>query len=98
MRTAIVALFLLGCSGRAVTPVPPDADASVFDGGDMCAAMCTTLVNLGCPEGHPINGASCVDVCLHTEQTGVFELKPACVATAHDIDGVKACGTVRCDR
>lgn len=99
MRTVILSLFLLGCSARPVTPNPPDADASVHvDGGDACYAACVTLVNLGCPEGNPSSGASCIDVCVHTEQTGVFELKPSCIASARTVDGVKACGTVRCDR
>lgn len=103
------ALALSACPQAPLTPlgdadadvvVTTVAEAGVVDSApvasDQCAQACANLRKLGCPEGSSVDGGdSCERVCGVT-YVGVFNIKPACVASASSVAGVRACGTVRC--
>ena len=79
----------------AIDPAAPDS-ATPSAGGTDCAAACANLVKLGCPEGHPKAGKSCLDVCNHTQSTHLTDLHTACLAAAKSVPEVKACKSVTC--
>ena len=51
---------------------------------------------LGCPEGTPDGGQSCVEVCRHTQATHLTDLHPSCLAAAKSKEQARACGSVKC--
>ena len=63
-----------------------------------CAAACTTLQRVGCPEARTRPGEdSCYVVCKRAEATrGRIDFKPRCVAAARTREAVLACGTYEC--
>lgn len=71
------------------------AVAPTVNGTD-CAAACANLVRLGCPEGHPSGGRTCLEVCNHTQSTHLTDLHTACLAAAKSVTEVKACKSVTC--
>lgn len=112
LHVAAVTLFLMGTGCPPVSPKPPvadgDADVALADADNgldedgaprnvPCTQACVKLAFLGCPEAaKPDGGKTCYRLCADAEASGKFSLKPACVAAAKDVDGVRACGTVRC--
>jgi hypothetical protein len=76
------------------TPPPPPVDAGL--GSVACLEACANLRRLGCPEGSEDAGAGCSSICNHTVATNAFTLNPICIASAKDVAGVRACGTVKC--
>lgn len=104
VSAACVAL-LVACPPSPQPPVDPsprDGSAPIVEDGSAypeCRAACARLWELGCPEGVPFDGGStCFRVCAEAEASGKFDLKPTCLASAHDVAGVRACRTVRCAR
>lgn len=108
-HVACITLFLMGCPPVPPQPPVPDADAALDVDADNgldedgaprnvpCTQACVKLAFLGCPEAtKPDGGKTCYRLCADAEASGKFSLKPACVAAAKDVDGVRACGTVRC--
>lgn len=103
---AFLTLFALtalpGCPPTPLSPVDA-SDASDFDAGfddamSPCARACKVLTALSCPEALTLDGGkSCTALCSDSESSG-FSLKPSCVALAKDVSGVRACGTVRCQK
>jgi hypothetical protein len=75
----------------AAPPPPPTAKGTQ----DQCAAMCTNLRRLGCPEGSP-DGGTCEATCVAVEGTHTASFHPLCVADAGTQADIRACGTVRC--
>ncbi len=70
------------CGGHLPTPRKPARP-------DLCAAACSHLRDLGCPEGEPTpGGATCEDWCTAVEDSGAATLNPECLA------GVKSCSEV----
>lgn len=66
-----------------------------------CAAACAKMAEkaIDCPEAaKPDGGKTCYRLCADAEESGKFNLKPACIAGAKDVAGVRACGTVRCKK
>jgi hypothetical protein len=78
----------------AVLDAGEDLDAARYP---MCAKACANLATLGCPEARRVDGGqTCYAVCVHTEETHKFDLKPTCLAAAKTVAEAKACGSVRC--
>ena len=75
---------------------PSNGDASPPTAGGDCAAACANLAALGCPEGAPKSGQSCVEVCNHAQSSHLTDLKPACLAAAKTAADARACKTVKC--
>lgn len=99
----VVAHFIGGCPQPSPKPPPNDASdaAPLPDSGPSapCEAACAKLAALGCPEADTLDGGkSCAQLCLDSEASGKFNLKPACVAGAQTVEQVRACGTVRCGK
>jgi hypothetical protein len=74
-------------------PKPPPAPSPVPSGA--CAAACAHLAALGCPEAKPTpKGATCTDVCLNAEDSGVLSMQPDCVVRAVDCPAANACAAI----
>lgn len=73
-----------------------------FDGTykpDVCSKACSKMSELGCPEGMPADaGKSCYTLCMDTQASKKFDLKPECIAVAKSVAEVRGCGTVRCQK
>jgi hypothetical protein len=103
----VVAIHALG-GCPSPTPVVPTVDATdasqgedaaLDSAGTQCARACANLKKLGCPEADMVtNGDSCVDLCQKAQNTGKFDMKPACVLDAGTKDALLKCGTVRCKK
>lgn len=107
--SAIFALATLAaCHTPAPSPTPPpdvitdidgavdpeDADAARLDD---CATACAVVRKLGCADGAPVDGGqSCSVVCRHARDTHLTDLHQGCVAKAHSLAEVKACGGAWC--
>lgn len=93
----LLAAVLAGCppAPTSCQPPSPQADAAPPD-GDACERACSNIKALGCPEGEPKTGESCVMVCRHTQVTGLTDLQPECLAAARSVDDVRACHTLKC--
>lgn len=78
---------------------PSDAEYDEPEGGSSpCARACTNLRALGCPEGaRNASGESCASVCNRALADG-FQIRPDCIASGVNVDQVRACGRVRCQR
>ncbi len=86
-----------GAIADAGLPEPPD----LSDGGfaaPACANACANLLRLNCGEGRVRPGEdSCYLVCKRAESTeGRVDFKPACIASAPDVNALRACKTYRC--
>ncbi len=104
----LVAVSLAGCPKPSPVPNTPDAsdagpdptDADpdeLLDGGaPVCVTACARLRRLGCPEGSPKGGDTCVQTCERAAAKHTVDLKPACVAKAKSQNAVRECGTVTC--
>lgn len=81
-------IFLAGCGSRQVQPVEPNDT-------HMCAAACTRMVDLGCPEGDPLDdGTSCKKFCEITQRRG-HALNPSCLAEITSCGEIDACSVNR---
>ena len=69
---------------------PPPADDQ--SGGASCAAACSRLLELGCPEGEGACAATC------SRASELRSLPLACWAAAKTKADAKACGSLRCTR
>lgn len=88
------AALLLSALAAALCCSPPPAPAPRVDAGSPadCQAACDRLAELGCEEAQPTpGGASCVEVCNNTEQSGAVTLDPACVATIATCAAIDGC-------
>jgi hypothetical protein len=94
----LVAIALAGCPSEPVAPPPPVP----VDGGapvDAAAAACMRLRELGCPEGDGVaGGQSCEAVMRHVASTGRFAIDVECIAFADNIQQIRTCGSIRCQR
>ena len=81
-----LALTAIACSGATCrVPVRP-ATAS-------CATACERLVELGCPAAEPTpKGASCEEVCLNAERSGLALWGVNCITSAPDCAAADECG------
>lgn len=71
-------------------PVPEDLDAAAHT---PCYRACKKLEQLGCPEAKPTAaGATCTQVCVNTESSGVVTMGPECVAGAESCSIARNCG------
>jgi hypothetical protein len=91
----------------AAMPIDADAADSQDDGSSnieaghypVCMAMCLNLAKHLCPEALGVDGGdSCYALCVHSEGTKQFNLKPACIVAAKTDADIRACGTVRCKK
>lgn len=99
MRYALVLLTLVGCydtkKAPPIDPVIPPMPTGEVEGA--CAAACTNLRVLGCPEGQgSISGASCERGCVAASELRALPL--ACWSGAADVASAKGCGSLRCIR
>jgi hypothetical protein len=80
--TLILALALLtSCCKHYVPPVTP-----ITPKDDNCAGACSHLVDLGCPEGEPLeDGTSCTEFCEATQSSG-HALRPTCIISLKSCD------------
>lgn len=79
----VVSCLLLSC------PSPEPAKVGYPEG---CTGACRRLGELLCPEGQPTEaGATCEDVCLSVETSGIATLKTECVAAAQTCEAVRNC-------
>jgi hypothetical protein len=78
------------------TDAPYNYDAD--SGSSACSRACNNLQAMGCPEGNPDGGDGCYMTCMHAMQSGVFDVKPDCIAAANTADMIRACGSVKCNR
>jgi len=93
------ALALLSFTMACPTATSPqrDADAMKTATPSLCAQACSCMNSLSCPEANPPDsGDNCETVCNHTIDSGVFDMKPACLAAAQTLADLQACGTVKC--
>lgn len=81
MRPFLLALFLVGCASSTIPRPKPVQPTDTDD----CAAACTKLQELKCPEGDPLppssdhpSGATCETFCRETQDNG-HSLSPSCV-------------------
>jgi hypothetical protein len=92
-------LALLSFTMACPTAVSPKRDADVMQTPtpSLCAQACARMNSLSCPEANPRDsGDTCEQVCDHTIDSGLFDMKPACLAAAQTLDDLHACGTVVC--
>lgn len=87
-----VAFVLAGCPRSDPAPAPlRDADASLADEDpSACAPACSALSLVHCPEGD--NLPACTAACTQVQTDHLSPLHPGCVARAHSVDDVRACG------
>jgi len=72
----IMAGMLVGSSCVNVRPPPVHIEP---DDTPNCAAACKKLIELGCPEGQPLeDGTTCEQFCIDTQESG-HPLNPTCV-------------------
>ncbi len=84
----VASMALAACPLRNPVPVEPDYPASA-------EGACLRLAELGCPESRVTTaGITCPTAFRKMEQ--VTDPHYACVIGAHDVAGVRACGSVRC--
>jgi hypothetical protein len=89
----VVGIFasIVLCSGCPPTPpVPPGPGPSPTPA--TCAGACSTLRDLGCPEGL---SADCQSTCETTSSRINYHLD--CLAGAGSVAAAQACGSVDCD-
>lgn len=83
---ALAAAALFAC--HPLPPIPPGPSAA-----GNCQTACANLARLGCYEGQD---ATCTDVCTRAQDTGLTDLKPACLTAAATVEAARACGTISC--
>jgi hypothetical protein len=67
----------------------PAVDAG--GGASDCERACANLQRLGCPEGNPGGGDSCMAQCQDIEASGIATVRPACQATITSCDQIDRC-------
>jgi hypothetical protein len=81
MKRTLLLLWMVAC-----TPATSPAT------GSACERACSTLAELGCPEGQPTpRGKPCLEVCHQQAPL----LRVDCVAEADTVEDVRQC-SVRC--
>jgi hypothetical protein len=90
-----VALLLALPSCPAPAPVEPSHVTVRTDGIECCKDMCSSLRELGCPEGQDTrSGETCEDLCKRVYMIG-FEVGACCVASATTKEEARSCRTRR---
>jgi hypothetical protein len=104
----LLGFLVPACPPHAVSPSPDASDAGYqvtiiatdapydYDQDAQkppCQRACDNLAAMGCPEGANLG---CVQACSHAQLSGVFDIKPECIAAANTPNMVRQCGTVRC--
>ena len=85
IAVVLTSSFLMGSSCWRNIPDPNPV------GGTDCAAACTNMQKLGCPEGEPLeDGTPCAKFCEDTEKMG-HAMNTPCISTA------TTCGTMKSD-
>ena len=85
LAVAVAVLAALTCAVRP-PPIPIEPNDT-----HMCAAACTNLQRLGCPEGAPIDEkTTCTQFCVKTQQEG-HAFNPTCLAGIADCIQIKSC-------
>jgi hypothetical protein len=93
MKKLVIFLFgilLTACPSPSPKPDPtptPDPSANVYE------AACKNIGDLGCSEGKDDN---CVETLQKTQEGGLVDMKPTCLANAKSVGDVQACGSVEC--
>lgn len=89
---ALLLALIVGCQPTP-GPSPPEPPPPHVPS---CARACARLAELGCKEGKPTpKGATCQEVCEHTEASGYLSLNPGCVERITSCDQVNSCATAR---
>jgi len=86
IRYAIAALVALEACPPAPVTIPDSGDTSP-------AGVCAHLAALTCAEGQAPN---CAAVFAHAQDSGLTDLKPACLASATTKEAARKCGSVQC--
>lgn len=79
-----------------IAPAPADADPEIelLLKQDRCAAACSNLRRLSCPEAKPTpKGAPCEEVCRSVEKSGLASYHPVCVARVRSCAHVSSCSS-----
>lgn len=94
---ATVTLLCLGCQGCQPKPVPPpNPPPAAVDGAVpvscTCAGYCENLSRHFCKGAEPTPaGASCLEVCNNTQQSGIVQHDLCCRQTAGTCSAIEAC-------
>lgn len=101
-RLHAVALFLLAiCSCHrgpcSSVPGPTPRAMSSAAAAAPCAAVCAHMRTLGCAAATPTpKGASCEEVCITVQTSGVVAWDLDCRSKAPTCDAIDACERERC--
>ena len=94
LRIVALLLLALGMGGATCQPVNPPIVIEPT-GTENCAAACQHLVELGCPEGDPLeDGTSCTKFCEDTQRSG-HPLNPTCVMKMSSCSELNGCTAPR---
>ena len=87
----LIAMTLAGCPNK---PTPtPSPDSGSTPSATVYEAACANLITWGCSEGLADN---CVETLQKTQERGLVDMKPSCLASAKSVGDVQACGSVEC--
>lgn len=78
-----------GCSSvQDIVNNKPDPKPQEPDDTHDCSAACQRLQELGCPEGDTLDGVTCVEFCVETQQQG-HALNPSCLKNINTCEEVE---------
>jgi hypothetical protein len=83
LMTILVILFIAGCTTVPVFPTEPDDTY-------LCPQVCLHLQVLQCESGKPVDGVTCEQFCVETQQAG-HSLDLSCVLTILDCNAINSC-------
>jgi hypothetical protein len=88
----VLVVLMMGATCNNVRPPPIAIEP---EDTHNCAAACTKLQELGCPEGDPLpDGTTCTKFCEDTQQSG-HPLNPTCVMGMSSCDELPGCTNPR---
>lgn len=91
VRALLFCVLFVGCPKPGPGPVPPPPPP-VLDGPATCADVCRRAIELGCAGSTPTpEGASCLEVCLNLQESGVASWNLMCRARAATCSEAEAC-------
>lgn len=93
MKNASVFLLVIALSGCPSSQPKPDPTPTPTPAGNVYEAACANLGTFNCSEGLADN---CVETMQKTQEKGLVDLKPSCLANAKSVGEVQACGSVEC--
>jgi len=89
----VLVLLAASCGSCASTTPVPDPAPTPDPSADVYEAACSNLATWGCSEGLADN---CADTIKKTQEGGLVDLKPSCLANAKSVGEIQACGSVEC--